>query len=524
MPLDANYPRARLECLIEEAGLELVLTDEGVGEQLPAGRAEPVNLESERVAIGAESDDDLEEKPRAENLAYLIFTSGSTGKPKGVMIEHRSVAAFLNWTQEVFSQEEMNGVLASSSICFDLSVFEIFAPLCMKGRVILVENALQLPEVAAKDQVRLINTVPSAIAECIRADVIPFGVTTVNLAGEALSNTLAQKIYEQKAVKRVLNLYGPSEDTTYSTYACIERKHNGNIMIGRPITNTQVYILDEERNLQAIGIAGELYISGEGLARGYYGRPDLTAERFAPNPHRGSGERMYRTGDLCRCEESGDIQYLGRLDHQMKLRGYRIELGEIEAALEEQAGVREAVVEAVGEGGDKSLVGYVVSEEEISEAKIRKNLKERLPEYMVPAAIVRLEELPLTANGKLDRRRLPKPEWDRPRKEGRTRPSNEVEELVAAVWVDVLGLQEVGVDENFFDLGGHSLKATGLQSRLRKIFRVNIELRGLFESPTVAQQARLLVDLESTPGNVEKIAQLFSEILVAEEHEAESTL
>jgi len=233
---------------------------------------------------------------------------------------------------------------------------------------------------------------------------------------------------------------------------------------------------------------------------------------------------MYRTGDLCRCEESGDIQYLGRLDHQMKLRGYRIELGEIEAALEEQAGVMEAVVAAVEEGGDKSLVGYVVSEEEISEAKIRKNLKERLPEYMVPAAIVRLEELPLTANGKLDRRRLPKPEWDRPRKEGRTRPSNEVEELVAAVWVDVLGLQEVGVDENFFDLGGHSLKATGLQSRLRKIFRVNIELRGLFESPTVAQQARLLVDLESTPGNVEKIAQLFSEILVAEEHEAESTL
>src|SRR4029077_348957 len=258
----------------------------------------------------------------AGNLAYVLFTSGSTGRPKGVAIEHRAAAAFVQWAKQVFSKDQLAGVLFSTSVCFDLSIFEIFVTLSAGGEVILAPNALHLATLPERDRVTLVNTVPSAIAELVRMDAIPSSVKTINLAGEALSESLVERIYANSSVEKIYNLYGPTESTTSSTFTAVRR--GSPVTIGKPIANTRCYILDANRNPVPIGVAGELYLAGAGLARGYFGRADLTNERFVPDPFV-SSERMYRTGDLCRWLADGNIQYLGRTDHQVKLRGFRIE-------------------------------------------------------------------------------------------------------------------------------------------------------------------------------------------------------
>ena len=269
---------------------------------------------------------------RAGNLAYVIYTSGSTGTPKGVAIEHRNTVAFLDWARTVFGPQQLAGVLASTSICFDLSVFELFVPLSWGGKIILAQNVLQLPALPASKDVTLINTVPSAMAELLRVGGVPASVRTVNLAGEPLQTPLVKQIYEQGKIEQVFDLYGPSEDTTYSTFAL--RSRSGPATIGRPIANTQIYILDAHLQPVPLGVPGEVYIGGAGLARGYLKRPDLTAEKFIPNPFSPEpGARLYETGDLARYRPDGNIEFLGRFDNQVKIRGFRIELGEIEAAL-----------------------------------------------------------------------------------------------------------------------------------------------------------------------------------------------
>ena len=276
----------------------------------------------------------------------MLFTSGSTGRPKGVAIEHRNVAAFVYWAQQVFTLRELAGVLLSTSICFDLSVFETFVPLSVGGKVIVVENALFLPSLAFRDEVTLINTVPSAIAELLRMGGVPESVATVNLAGEALPDALVEEIYATTKAERVYNLYGPTEDTTYSTFTLVRR--GSTVTIGKPVANSQAYILDKEGKPVPIGVPGELFLAGEGLARGYYGRSDLTSERFIANPYSdGSNSRMYRTGDLARYLPDGNIDYLGRVDHQVKLRGFRIELGEIETVLLQHPDLARVVVHDV---------------------------------------------------------------------------------------------------------------------------------------------------------------------------------
>ncbi|HYG64177.1 MAG TPA: amino acid adenylation domain-containing protein, partial [Thermoanaerobaculia bacterium] len=434
------------------------------------------------------------------NLAYVLYTSGSTGRPKGVAVEHRSPVELVHWAWDAFSGEELDGVLASTSICFDLSVFELFVPLSRGGTVLLAENALELPSLPAAGQVTLINTVPSAMSELAEGHLPP-GPCTVNLAGEPLQPELVRRIYRHEQVRRVLNLYGPSEDTTYSTWDPVE-KGAERVTIGRPLHNTRAHLVDRLLQPVPVGVPGELCLEGAGLARGYLGRPDLTASRFVPAPLGGSGERLYRTGDLARRLLDGRLEFLGRLDHQVKIRGFRIELGEVESVLAEHSEVREAVVVARDDlAGGRALVAYVVArpEGDLVLGELRSWLRSKLPASMVPAFLVLLQALPRTPNGKVDRRALPRPlQAAQP---DTLAPRTPVEELVAGIWADLLGLDRVGPDDNLFELGAHSLLAMRFASRLRQLFGCELPLRHFFQDPTVTcLAARLEAARESGGG------------------------
>jgi amino acid adenylation domain-containing protein len=496
LPLDPNYPAQRLAFMLEDAGSQLLVTRPSLRDRVPSDfGGQVVCVEGEAAQIAALASTSPEPSATASNLAYLIYTSGSTGRPKGVAIEHRSAATFLHWARETFTDEELSGVLAATSVCFDLSVFELFAPLCWGGKVILAKDALALPTLAEAAQVRLVNTVPSAASELVRSGALPSGVRAVCLAGEALTRSLAERIHENTPEgARLLNLYGPSEDTTYSTWAEISQGGEGSPSIGRGVANTQAYVLDAGMNPVPAGAAGELYLGGEGLARGYLNRPDLTAERFVPDPFADAGGRLYRTGDLVRWSSGGELEYLGRIDNQVKIRGFRIELGEIEAALAAHDSVRECVVVVREEGGDKRLAAYVVCEgEKVAEvAELRAHLRGRLPEYMMPSAFVMLDVLPLSPNGKVDRKALPAPEMSRGITEGYVAPRNSVEEALAGIWSEVLGVERVSVEDNFFELGGHSLLATRVMSSVHERFGVELPLRVIFETPTIAGLAAVI--------------------------------
>jgi amino acid adenylation domain-containing protein len=491
VPLDPEYPAERLRFMMTDAEISVLLTTERLSSLLPTHDAQVISLDKDRAQLSAAQVSNPHTALVADNVAYVIYTSGSTGMPKGVAITHRSAATMLHWAQETFSAEQLRGVLASTSICFDLSVFEIFVPLCVGGKVILARNALELPQLAAKDEVSLINTVPSAIAELIRSGAVPETVQTVNLAGEALKVELVKQIYEQSRATQVWNLYGPTEDTTYSTYALIGKDNNGRVPIGRPVACSQVYLLDQQLEPVPVGITAELYLGGEGLARGYLRRPALTAERFIPDPFgREAGARLYRTGDLARYLPDGNIEYLGRVDHQVKIRGYRIELGEVEARLAQHGSVRESVV-LVREDEQRGtrLVAYVVAAagKSVSVSQLRGHLRRELPEYMIPGQFVMLDQMPLTSNGKLDRSALYELDLlSTPFELSYTAPADQLQEMLVEIWAAVLGIERVGINDNFFDLGGHSLLAAQAMSRVQKAFKTELPLRLLFEFPTVA--------------------------------------
>jgi amino acid adenylation domain-containing protein len=498
VPLDPQYPQERIAFMLADTSAPVLLTQERLLESLPVEQAHVVRLDTQWDEIARHAKDNLPATTNPADLAYVIYTSGSTGRPKGVAIEHRSATTFLHWALEVFPEEALSGVLASTSICFDLSVFEIFAPLSRGGTIILAENALALPTLPAAGQVTLINTVPSAIAELVRMNGIPDSVRTVNLAGEALKLSLVQEVYKQPTINHVFNLYGPSEDTTYSTFTLVERGQTDAVTIGRPVANTQVYLLDAHLQRVPRGVAGELCLGGEGLARGYLNRPELTAEKFIPNPFsRAAGARLYRTGDLARYRPDGEIEYLGRVDHQVKLRGFRIELGEIEAALVKYAGVREAVVVVREDpAGDKRLIAYLAAQPEHAPSinELRDYLREKLPHYMIPSVYVVLEALPLTPNGKVNRAALPEPVEARPELAASyVMPRTKTETVVAAVWQEILRVEHVGVNDNFFDLGGHSLLMVQVHAKLREFFeRPELSVIDLFKYPTVSALAKFL--------------------------------
>ncbi|HEX6370557.1 MAG TPA: non-ribosomal peptide synthetase, partial [Longimicrobium sp.] len=363
--------------------------------------------------------------------------------------------------------------------------------LCWGGTLVMVENALDLPTVA-DEQVRYVSMVPTAAAELLRTGGIPASVRTVNLAGEALPNELAQALYALGTVEKVRNLYGPTEDTSYSTYSLVGRGAD-QVLIGTPLANSQAYVLDGQLQPVPVGAAGELYLAGDGLARGYANRPAMTAERFLPCPFGAPGGRMYRTMDRVRrrADAGGELEYLGRTDFQVKVRGFRIELGEIESRLVEHPAVHAAVVLARDHAsGGQRLVAYCVADGAVEVEGLRAHLSERLPEYMVPAAYVRLEALPLTPSGKVDRNALPAPADDAYARHGFEAPVGETEQALAEIWAEVLGLARVGRWDDFFDLGGHSLLAARVASRVSERFGAHVSATAIFLHATLAGLAQ----------------------------------
>jgi amino acid adenylation domain-containing protein len=506
LPLDPDYPAERLGYMLADARCPAVVTQARLVDQLSERDAVVVLLDADWAEIATQPANTAASGVISDNLAYVIYTSGSTGRPKAVSLLHASAVAMLSWAGRTFSREDTARTIASTSICFDLSVFELLVPLSSGGQVILAKSLVDLP--AAAKNATLINTVPSAIAELIRQEVLKIRV--INLAGEPLQGSLVKRLYNSCNVERVYNLYGPSEDTTYSTYALIDRD-DAHVSIGRPISNTQLYVLDGRLEPVPIGSAGELYIGGAGLARGYLYRAGLTAERFIASPF-GDGDRLYRTGDLVRYLEDGNLVFLGRVDHQVKLRGYRIELGEIEARLVEHLDVHQAIVVAREDTpGDKRLVAYVVAADaaEVDAGELRLHLKQSLPDHMVPSAFVALDVLPLTPNGKIDRRALPAPEGDAVIRGEYVAPRTPVEEVLVSIWAELLKLDRVGVHDNFFELGGHSLLAMRMIALARDALSVELPLRALFEGPTVHDLAehivRSLADLLVTVTNKESL-------------------
>jgi len=484
VPLDPAYPRDRLRFMLEDTGAPVVLVDAESEGALPATAAARLRLD--RVPPGAKPG-----HPGAgpRDLAYVIYTSGSTGRPKGVEIEHRCSVAMLEWARSTFAPQDLEGVLASTSINFDLSIFELFLPLTTGGCVILAPDALALPSMAAAERVTLVNTVPSAMAELVRQEALPRSVRTVNLAGEPLRRSLTDGIYRLGTVDGVYNLYGPSEDTTYSTQERIDRNAEHEPRIGRPITGSGVYLHDARLRAVPMGAAGELCLAGHGLTRGYLRRPSLTAERLVPHPFaRRPGERLYRTGDLARYLPDGRLQLLGRIDRQVKVRGFRIELGEIEAALSSHEAVEDVSVTVRDDGAEARarIVAYVVpvGDRPPDAQELRSFLDRRVPQYMIPSLFVPLDALPRTPNGKVDRSALPVP--------GRSAaadtyvpPRTEVEAILASIWSEVLGLPRVGVNDDFFELGGDSILSIQVVTRARR-HDLQIEPRQVFEHSTIA--------------------------------------
>lgn len=407
VPLEATLPQKRIELMLSDTAVDVVLTQSHLTGRFPR-RCSELHIDDPTLLEGV-SNQALEANLHERNVAYVMYTSGSTGRPKSVAIEHRSALSLMEWGKGEFASELLAGTLASSSVCFDMSVFELFVPLSWGGTVILADSILSLPDLREAPSVTLVSTVPSAIKQLALSNGLPNTLRAVLLAGEPLPDQLVNLLFKVSNIDRIWNLYGVSEDTSYTTCARIDRNNEEPVTIGRPIAGRRAFVLDASLAPAPCGVIGELYVSGVGLARGYAGRPDLTAERFMPHtmPDR-PGERMYRTGDLARRLADGRLVCLGRVDNQVKIRGHRVEPGEVEAALNAIDGIAaSAVVAQIDSDGDNHLIAYVVLRKDgLSMETIRHRLRAQLPIWMVPGVIRRLDMMPLTTNGKPDRRRL----------------------------------------------------------------------------------------------------------------------
>ncbi|WP_161795328.1 non-ribosomal peptide synthetase, partial [Xanthomonas sp. GPE 39] len=494
VPLDPAYPVERLAYMLEDSAPVAVLAQTSTLNLLLTASAPIINLDESHWQDRSVSNLSMDGLT-STHLAYVIYTSGSTGRPKGVMIEHRNTVNLLAWAQRSFAASVLEKVLFSTSLNFDLSVYECFVPLVCGGAIEVVDNLLAMQ--ADGQGVTLINTTPSALKGWLESGGRGEGVHTVNVCGEVLKRQVVEDLFAKTQIERLCNLYGPSETTTYSSWVSMERSDGFVSHIGTPLDNTQFYVLDTHRQPVPVGVTGELYIGGAGVARGYLNRGDLTAARFLMDPFSADPTaRMYRTGDLGRWRADGTLEFVGRNDHQVKIRGFRIELGEIEARLSAHVDVRECVVVALEDatGSDKRLVAYWVgaqdaTHESLGVESLRSWLSDTLPDYMVPAAYVQLDRLPLTPNGKLDRKSLPAPDATAYAAPAYEAPQGEVEHTIAAIWRELLGLESIGRHDNFFALGGHSLLAVRVASRLRQELGVEIGVAELFANATLKDLA-----------------------------------
>jgi amino acid adenylation domain-containing protein len=492
VPLDPAYPQERLAFILSDSQTSILLTQQKFLEKLPAHQGRVLCLDTHWERNSPENPANV---TTCDRIAYVIYTSGSTGKPKGVQIPHSAVVNFLKSMQRQPGLTQSDVLLAVTTISFDIAALELYLPLITGARVLLVSREVatdgkQLSEQIEATGATVMQATPGTWQMLLAVGWQGSPQLKILCGGEALPYDLATQLLAKGAA--VWNLYGPTETTIWSTVypVKVSQRSKSFVPIGRPIANTQVYLLDSQGQPVPIGIPGELHIGGAGLARGYLNRPELTAAKFIFHPNWG---RLYKTGDLARYLPDGTMDYLGRTDDQVKLRGFRIELGEIETVLKQHPVVRQAVV-AVREDkpGNKHLVAYLVLQVSFGDtlSELRHFVGEKLPNYMVPSAFVQLESLPLTPNGKVDRRALPAPDRARFGSEKTfALPRTPIEEVLAGIWAQVLGCESVSIHDNFFDLGGHSLLATQVMGRLRSILQVELPLRCLFESPTIAELA-----------------------------------
>ncbi len=500
LPLDPAYPKERLSFMVADAGLKIILSQQSLSAGLPAADAQVVCLDSEWDSISQEKADHVVSAVKPENLAYVIYTSGSTGRPKGVLLEHRGLCNLVKAEAECLQIHPGSRVLQFASISFDASVWEIFGALAAGATLCMAkfEKLLPGPELLTllREQSVSVVTFPPGVLAALSEEGLP-ALQTIVSAGEACTLELARRWGRGR---RFINGYGPTEATVCASMEVIGPDET-KLTIGRPNANCQIHILDARLAAVPVGVPGELYLGGVGLARGYCNRPELTRDKFVANPFSSTpGARLYRTGDLGRYLPDGRIEYLGRMDHQVKVRGFRIELGEIESALAGHSGVREAVV-AVREDvpGDKRLVAYVTAKDGAAptDSELRDLLRAKLPEFMVPSAFVILERFPVTPNGKVDRKALPAPQESGPSLVGPSLlPRNEMEHAIAAIWLEVLHLEKVGVEDSFFRLGGHSLLLVQVQNRLEKVLNKSLSMMDLFRYPTISSLAAHLSQKE----------------------------
>ncbi len=510
VPLDPAYPPERLAFILQNAQITVLLTQQHLMENFPEFQTRTICLDTDWGSIAKESQHNFMSECTTDNLAYIIYTSGSTGQPKGVLVNHANVVRLLAATQSWYNFNQQDVFSLFHSIAFDFSVWELWGALLYGGRLVIVPYWLsrspqEFYKFLLQQQVTVLNQTPSAFRQLIQAEELLECVQQLNLrlvifGGEALELQSLKPWFERHGDQspQLVNMYGITETTVHVTYKPLtvaDLNLGLGSVIGRPIPDLQVYVLDQHQQPVPIGVPGEMYIGGAGLARGYLNRPDLTCHSFIPNPFSSEpSARLYRSGDLGRYLPNGDIEYLGRIDHQVKIRGFRIELGEIEAVLAQHPAVLETVVLArETQPSEKQLVAYVVkSKEQIPTTnELRNFLREKLPEYMLPVVFVFLDALPLTPNGKVNRKALPAPNATQLLSESNfAAPATPIEQMLAGIWAEVLGLEKVGLHNNFFELGGHSLLATRVISRVQQVFQQELPLHRLFEQPTIARLAR----------------------------------
>ena len=503
VPLDPEYPQERLSYMLVDAGVNVLLTQDKFRDRLPQYAGKILCLDSDCHQISREDTVNPHSLTTPDNLAYTIYTSGSTGRPKGAMNTHRSVCNRLLWMQDQYRLSEADTILQKTPFSFDVSVWEFFWPLLVGARLSLARpgghrDAVYLVELIKEQQISVIHFVPSMLGSFLDQPGVEhcLSLRHVICSGEALPFSLQEQFFRLLPAQ-LHNLYGPTEAAIDVTYWTCQRSSERTVVpIGRPVANTQIHILDRNRQPVPIGVPGELHIGGVQVGRGYHNRAELTAEKFVPDPFSiVTGSRMYRTGDRARRRADGNLEFLGRLDAQVKLRGYRIEPGEIEGVLTQHPAIHEAmVIVREDEPGEKLLVAYVVAKGEPAPTgrELRSYVKERLPEYMVPSGFVQLPALPLTPNGKVDRLNLPKPERTLDHPQNMIAPRDVYELRLAQVWEEILNDHSIGVTDNFFDIGGHSLLAVRLVSRISALFNRELPVAAVFQYPTIEQLASLL--------------------------------
>jgi amino acid adenylation domain-containing protein len=509
VPIDPASPRERVSLLLEDSRAPVLLTQKSLLPHLPAQETDTICIDTPTAENGEAAPlTDHRIRPSPDHLAYVIYTSGSTGRPKGVMVTHHNVVRLFQATEDWFGFDREDVWTLFHSAAFDFSVWEMWGALLYGGRLVIVPYAVsrapvEFLELLARERVTVLNQTPSAFRQLIRTEEERSPITPrlalrwIIFGGEALELQSLKPWFDRHGddAPRLVNMYGITETTVHVTHRPLTRADlSGGSVIGRPIPDLQLYILDERREPVPIGVPGEIHVGGAGVARGYLHRPDLTAERFIPHPFGDQpGDRLYKTGDRARFLANRDLEYLGRVDDQIKIRGFRIEPGEIESLLSQHPFVREAVV-VVREAkpGDKRLVAYVAASPPVpTAAEVRSFLQPMLPDYMLPAAIVVLEKLPLTSNGKIDRRALPPPDQPQTDKEF-IAPRTKLERTVAGIWQELLGAKQVGLHDNFFEMGGHSLLLVQLHDRLQAVLGRHVPITTLFQHPTVSALTRHL--------------------------------